>query len=478
MKSISKYIIIFLALLASWGVAPLSVEARALDKPISVLPQSDSQLKLSYAPLVKKSAPAVVNIYTRRLVRERVSPFMNDPMFRHFFGGSPLFGGMMQERVENSLGSGVIIDRSGLIVTNTHVIQNAKEIVVVLSDGREFEAREVLADERTDLAVLRIEGSVPSLPVLEIGDSDSLEVGDIVLAIGNPFGVGQTVTSGIVSAVARTSVGTRDYGFFIQTDAAINPGNSGGALIDMQGKLIGVNAAIYTRDGGSLGIGFAIPSNMLKPALAAAQAGLSKITTPWIGLHGQAVNADMAESLGMEKPLGVAITSIHAKSPAAAAGVKTGDVILDINGREVRDPQSLRFRLATLKIGDVIDLKVLRKGKINQIRFRAIAPPEDPPRQETQIEGNSPLSGLVVANISPALQDELNNIEVENGVVIVGLQRSRASSLGLRQGDVLSAINDQPIKSVNDVRKAVSQVSSTWKITIIRGKQTMTLMVR
>ena len=227
-----------------------------------LVPESYAELQLSYAPVVRDVAPAVVNIYTRRLVAQRRSSLFNDPFFDRFFGTTPF--GLGRERIESSLGAGVIIEAGGVIVTNYHVIKGSDEIIVVLADRREFEAEVVGTDEATDLAVLRIHAGQEPLPLVELGDSDWLEVGDLVLAIGNPFGVGQTVTSGIVSALARTSIGLSSLGSFIQTDAAINPGNSGGALVTLDAKLIGVNTAIYSRGGGSIGIGFAIPSNLVR----------------------------------------------------------------------------------------------------------------------------------------------------------------------------------------------------------------------
>ncbi|MGH6821603.1 MAG: trypsin-like peptidase domain-containing protein, partial [Methylocella sp.] len=236
------------------ALSPAAVPAK------TVVPDSAAVIKLSFAPVVKTAAPAVVNVYAKRVVAQRDTGLLADPFFRRFFGNDGSFGGK-RERVQNSLGSGVIVDPAGLIVTNNHVIAGGTNIRVVLADKREFAAKVLLTDERTDLAVLKIDASNEALPALPLGDSDSLEVGDLVLAIGNPFGVGQTVTNGIVSALARTQVGISDYQFFIQTDAAINPGNSGGALVNMAGELVGINTAIFSRSGGSIGIGFAIPVN-------------------------------------------------------------------------------------------------------------------------------------------------------------------------------------------------------------------------
>ena len=265
------------------------------------VPTSRELIHLSFAPVVKKVAPAVVNVFSRRVVRTAEGPaaLFNDPLFRRFFGNR-LPMGMPRERVENSLGSGVILDAAGFIVTNHHVIKDAQEVLVVLADRREFEAKIVLADEHADLAVLRIDAHGEKLPALQLGDSDALEVGDLVLAIGDPFGVGQTVTSGIVSGLART-IGANDFRSFIQTDAAINPGNSGGALVDLDGRLVGINAAIFSQSGGSIGIGFAIPASLVRGVLQAAVSG-RKITRPWLGATGQGVTAEIAQSLGLPRP--------------------------------------------------------------------------------------------------------------------------------------------------------------------------------
>jgi serine protease Do len=338
-------VILFALSAALWAVMP----ARAGEQ----VPRSTRDLQMTFSPLVKKTAPAVVNIYAKRLVRERmalISPFMNDPFFNQFFGRQLAPGGT-RERVENSLGSGVIVDPAGFIATNSHVIGQATEIIVVMADGREYTAEKVLSDDQTDLAILRIDAKGAKLPHLPLADSDLLEVGDIVLAIGNPFGLGQTVTSGIVSGLSRTGVGPSEYGFFIQTDAAINPGNSGGALVDVDGALIGINSMIFSRTGASHGIGFAIPANMVRTVVDTARAGGKTVVRPWTGFTGQTVTSDMLETLGLNRAYGVLVNKVRAGGPAERAGLKVGDVITAINGIEVRDPQSLHFRLAVAGLG-------------------------------------------------------------------------------------------------------------------------------
>ncbi|MBT6826579.1 MAG: trypsin-like serine protease, partial [Rhodospirillales bacterium] len=303
------------------------------------VPETQEQITLSYAPLVKQTAPAVVNIYTKTVVQERArNKLFSDPFFKQFFGDSlGLQLGEPKAKVKNSLGSGVIIDPDGTIVTNNHVIEGADQIRIVLPDRREFDATVVGADERTDLAVLHIETNGTPLPFIAFQDSDGLEVGDLVLAIGNPFGVGQTVTSGIVSALARTQVGVADVGSFIQTDAAINPGNSGGALVSMSGKLVGINTAIFSNSGGSLGIGFAVPSNMVRFVIEGLEHG-GRVVRPWMGAWGQAVTSDMAEPLGFDRPMGVLINGIWQGAAADRGDIQVGDVVLQVNGRDVNDP--------------------------------------------------------------------------------------------------------------------------------------------
>src|SRR6266436_5300530 len=330
--------------------------APAMGQEVRV-PSSAGEIRLSYAPVVKRVAPAVVNVYAARVVENRF-PMFDDPIFRRFFGG-----GSPREQVQRSLGSGVIVDPAGLVVTNFHVIENADQIKVSLADKREFEADIVLKDLHSDLAVLRLKDTRERFAAIDLGDSDALAVGDVVLAIGNPFGVGQTVTHGIVSAVARTQVGITDYQFFIQTDAAINPGNSGGALVDATGRLVGINTAIFSRSGGSQGIGFAIPANMVRVVVTSARGGGSAVKRPWLGARLQTVTSEIAESLGLKRPTGALVASLTAGSPAARAGLKTGDLITSIDGQEVEDPNAFDYRFATKSLGGSARVGIVRSGR-------------------------------------------------------------------------------------------------------------------
>jgi Do/DeqQ family serine protease len=439
------------------------------------LPTSPTELRLSYAPVVQRAAPAVVNVYAAKTVSVR-NPLFDDPIFRRFFGvpGGPGGG----EQMQRSLGSGVLIDASGLVVTNNHVIDGADQVKVSLADKREFEAEIVLKDSRSDLAVLRIKAQNERFPVLEFADSDALEVGDVVLAIGNPFAVGQTVTHGIVSAVARTQVGITDYQFFIQTDAAINPGNSGGALVDLGGRIVGINTAIFSRSGGSQGIGFAIPANMVKVVVASAKSGGSTVKRPWLGARLQAVTPEIAESLGLKRPAGALIATVTNASPAGRGGLKTSDLIVAIDGQPVEDPNAFEYRFATKAIGGSVRLGVVRAGKEIAVAVALEAIP-DTPRDELLIASPSPFQGAKVSNLSPALADDLRLDPSAQGVVIVDIASgSPAQSLGFQRGDLVVSVNNAKIAKTRDLEKAVGLQSRLWRITIIRGGQQMSVELR
>jgi Do/DeqQ family serine protease len=451
------------------------VQNSAIAAEAQAWPQNRAQMAMSFAPLVKRTAPAVVNIYTSKLVEQRVLPlFMNDPLFQEFFGVPP--AGMTRERMENSLGSGVILRQDGLVVTSAHVIQGADEIKVVLSDRQEFSAKILTVDRKTDLAVLRLQDIKTKLPALELADSDTAEVGDLVLAIGNPFGVGQTVTSGIVSALARSGVEINDLNYFIQTDAAINPGNSGGALVDMDGRLLGINAAIFSRSGGSLGIGFAVPATMVRAVLESVEQGHKRIIRPWLGVSGQDVTAELAAGLGLTRPSGVLVTKLAAASPLAGAGLRNGDVIQGLNDKDIPDQAALRFRLATLAVGGSAKLTISRNGQRQELEFPLIAPPEVPARQETILRGRHALAGLRVANLSPAVADELDMEDAATGVVVLG-GRIQAFGLNLSTGDRIVAINRVPIASVNDLQAALQQITRRWLLQIDRRGQMLTFVI-
>ncbi|HCI46579.1 MAG TPA: serine protease [Rhodospirillaceae bacterium] len=456
--------------------AQTHAQAQTLIEEPKAVPQTREQIQLSYAPLVREAAPAVVNIYTSKQVRRPVNPLFNDPFFRRFFGD---LRPQQQEEQQNSLGSGVIVRPEGLIVTNEHVIQGADEIRVVLSDRREFAAEVVVEDERTDLAVVRIIDQMSEpLPALEFADSDNAEVGDLVLAIGNPFGVGQTVTSGIVSALARTDVGVTDYSFFIQTDAAINPGNSGGALLGLDGKLLGINSAIFSRDGGSLGIGFAIPANMVRTVVLAAEQG-GDLRRPWIGASGQPVTPDLMRAIGIDRPAGVMLTRIHPGSPAARAGLEIGDVLLALNNRSVDDPKALRFRVATAVANKPTTIQFWRDGKPMNASITPVFPPFDPPPDTTLLGGQHPLSGISVSNLSPGLADQIGFAGDPEGVIIFEIAaRSPARRVGFRPGDVVLSLNGADIQSVKQLAALLREQFTVWDISVRRGDRVINAVFR
>ncbi len=459
-----------LVLITAFALSPATAQRAVPDTP--------EQVMLSFAPLVREASPAVVNVFTRKSVRIRgpASPLFNDPFFWRFFGNM-LGPAQPRERFENSLGSGVIVRPDGLIVTNFHVIEGADSITVVLSDLREFEATILREDERTDLVILKIDAGNEMLPHIALSDSDELEVGDLVLAIGNPFGVGKTVTSGIVSGLARTQVGISDFNFFIQTDAAINPGNSGGALLRMDGTLAGINTAIFSRSGGSQGIGFAIPSNMVRTVIEGAAAG-EALRRAWIGAAFETVTADIAEAIGLPRPEGVILSDIHPSGPAAKAGLQSGDIITAMNGQPVFDTEGLRFRVATGVVGQEASLLIRRPRDELEVALTLEHPPEDPPRDERVLEGRHPIAGATVANLSPAVAEEMGRNHFEEGVVISSIARgSPAHRLSFQVGDVIFAVNEIEIETVAHIRELTLNKRPQWNITVRRDGWLFSLTV-
>jgi Do/DeqQ family serine protease len=471
-KSLGK---LGIAVLAAWHL--LLTGAPAAEAQQRVVPESPVAIKQSFAPVVKRAAPAVVNVYVQHTVQQIVSPFGDDPFFGQLFGER---FGVPRERIQNSLGSGVLVDQSGLVVTNNHVIQGSgeAEITVALSDGREFPAKIVLKDEHTDLAVLRLDAKGAQFPVIQFADSDSLQVGDLVLAIGDPFGVGQTVTSGIVSALARTQVGISDYQFFIQTDAAINPGNSGGALVDMDGKLAGINTAIFSRSGGSHGIGFAIPSNMVRLVVQSALKG-GTVQRPWLGATLQPVTPDIADSLGLATPSGALVAKVATKGPAAKAGLVAGDVVVGVDDKEVQDPQAFEYRFLTKGIGGSAELTLLRKGQKLKAIIALLAPVEDPPRDARDLTGRHPLSGCKVANLSPAVAQELGiDDDTRQGVVVVDVKdQTPAARLGVKRGDIVVGLNNEKVSSVAQLAAALDLSGDRWRLSVERDGKLFNLAI-
>ncbi len=456
------------ALVAALAAA-LAASVQAAGAQERQVPNSLGQVQLSFAPVVQRVAPAVVNVYAARVV-ENNNPFLADPFFRQFFGAVP------REQVQRSLGSGVIIDAKGLVVTNYHVIEGASQVKVALADKREFDADIVLKDQRSDLAVLRIKDANERFPTLQFANSDELQVGDVVLAIGDPFGVGQTVTHGIVSALARTQVGISDYQFFIQTDAAINPGNSGGALVDLSGRLVGINSAIYSRSGGSQGIGFAIPANIVRVVVASAEGGSGAVKRAWLGAKLQEVTPEIAESLGLKRPSGALVASVVPGGPAARAGLKAGDLIATIDGVAVEDPNAFDYRFATKPLGGTAQLGLVRQGHEVVVPVALQALP-DTPREEIAIKNRSPFLGATVAYLSPALADELRLDPQSEGVVVTDVAAgSPAQSFGFQKGDVVVSVNNQKMGKPADLERVTAAGGRSWRITINRHGQQISVM--
>ncbi|MCB5411564.1 trypsin-like peptidase domain-containing protein [Pseudogemmobacter faecipullorum] len=441
------------------------------------LPEGQAEISLSFAPVVKQAAPAVVNIYVRQLVETRSSPFAGDPFFQEFFGAMGQDFGPARQRVENSLGSGVIVSPDGIVISNYHVTGTATDIRVVLSDRREYDAKVLLSDQQSDLAVLKIESETP-LPFLELGDSEALEVGDLVLAIGNPFGIGQTVSSGIVSGLARSALQVGDgSGYFVQTDAPINPGNSGGALVDMAGRLIGINSAIVTTSGGSNGIGFAIPANLVQAVIAQAREGSSHFARPWAGISGQLVDGGLADALGMDLPRGVLISGLHPQSPFAAAGLREGDVVLSLAGQPVNTPQEFLFRLSLLPAGKAVAFEWLQDGAVKSGEITPAAAPDSPERLSQVLGPREGLEGLGLARINPSLIAEYRLALNAAGVVVTATEGISGSS-GLRPGDIITGINGQAVELPRDVGLLLVAAGRRVQIDLIRDGQPLRLRFR
>ncbi|MDP1630324.1 MAG: Do family serine endopeptidase [Caulobacter sp.] len=467
----AKLLIPALALLAACSdpAARSQAQVAELAQPTKAPPATAEGLKTSFAPVVKRAAPAVVNVSSKRVVRQRVDPFWD-----MFTGGA---GG--RQRVSQSLGSGAIVRSDGVILTNNHNIEGADEILVQLADRREFPAKVLLADPRSDLAVLKIDVGAERLPVLAIDDQEAIEVGDLVLAIGNPFGVGQTVTNGIISAMSRSSVGITDYGFFIQTDAAINPGNSGGPLVDMDGDLIGINTAILSRSGTSSGVGFAIPAAMARQVLNAALGGSHAVVRPWLGARTQTVTADVAKSLGLAGPRGVLVTDVWDGGPAQRAGIRKGDVILALGGQPVNDEGAATYQFGSRRTGEQVSVLILREGKEKTLTARADPPPGGKARDERAIAGANPLQGASVASLSPAVADELGVDPFDSrGVVITRVAQGFAQQAGLKPGDLIRQINGGEIRSMTDLDTAIAAGGRVWRMTIQRDGKLITAVFR
>lgn len=465
----TRHVSKFLALAGLCVVALLVLAVSPLMAHAQRLPETRSEIDLTFAPLVKEVSPAVVNVYTQKTVKTGVTP-----MEMLLYGRAA-----PQSRVQNSLGSGVIVREDGVIVTNNHVVEDADSFRVVLSDRREYPAELVLNDERTDLAVLKIDTGGDTLPVLHFADTREAQVGDLVMAIGNPFGVGQTVTSGIISATARTDVGISDYSFFIQTDAAVNPGNSGGALVNMRGQLVGVNTAIFSRGGGSNGIGFAIPSEMVKRVVDAAM-NEGTFVRPWLGLAAQSVSFDMAKAQGLSRPIGVMVTEVYDGGPADKAGLRRGDLVTAIDGREVFDEKGLKFLAAIRNPGEKAQLNVLRGGRNQVIGVTVEPPPGATEADIVLLEGQDVFNGARVVELSPRLAEEngLDPFQKGSGIYVYSVARRSIARNYFRPGDVIRSVNGKKTTTVKDLEAVLRDSDRSWDIELDRNGRTIRGTVR
>lgn len=409
--------------------------------------------------------PSIVNISTTRTVKIAggMDPFLDDPFFRRFFGDPSGRQKQPKERKQGGLGSGVVVSPEGYIITNYHVVKDADEIKVTLSDKREFAGRIVGSDPKTEISIIKIEAT--DMPALAWGDSDKLEVGEMVLAVGNPFGLNQTVTMGIVSAVGRANVGIADYEDFIQTDAAINPGNSGGALVNVKGELVGINTAIYSTTGGYQGIGFAIPSNMVK-SIMDSLVGKGKVVRGWLGVSIQAITGELAKQFDLKEDKGVLVSDVVENGPAEKSGIKRGDVILEYDGKKTNEPYQLRNMVAGTVPGDEHTVTVLREGKTLNIRVTTGELPVDMQQADTS-EYQNVLKGIGVQDITPDIAKKMNLPSKVKGVIINDVDENSISSGVLSQGDVIQEINRKKVESVKDYKAIASKIGKDDSVLLL-----------
>jgi serine protease Do len=436
-------------------------------EPITIaqnaLPVSLGNFANGFSAVIKPALPAVVNIRTSKIVKpqaNQMSPMFSDPMFRQFFGDQFGQGGKPHAEREQALGSGVIITPDGTILTNNHVIDGATDIKVQLSDKREFLAKLVGADPKSDVAVLKIEGK--DLPTLPLGDSSQLNVGDLIFAIGDPFGVGETATMGIVSATGRSRLGIEDYENFIQTDAAINPGNSGGAMIDIHGNLVGINTAILSHggSGGNEGVGFAIPMSMAKPVMDQILAH-GKVIRGYLGVHIQDFSPELAKSFNFNQSGGVLIGDVSANTPAANAGLKKGDVIVKLNGQAESDSNDLRNTISQMSPGTQVKLDIWRDGKVQPFTVTLGELPKDKETAESSDDSSSgEIQGIDVQDLTPEISQQLNLPSGTHGVVVTSVDpASAAAAAGINRGDLIQEINHKPVTSASQYKQLMSGAS-------------------
>lgn len=451
---------------------PVSGNALTHKEQHKQIPHQREEITLSYGPVVKIVAPAVVNIYTLQHPKVKLpnSPFLRDPFFKQFF--ERLNPHYKQEQI--ALGSGVIVNKEGYILTNYHVIENAETIQVNLADKRDFLAKLITADKRSDLALLKID-SKENFPYLEVKPQEDLEVGDVVLAIGNPFGVGQTVTHGIISALARSQEGISDFRSFIQTDAAINPGNSGGALVTTDGRLVGINTAIYSKSGGSVGIGFAIPTTLAIPVIESLKTG-GEVIRPWLGIEAAPKPLKILQSLGFSRSQGVVVESVYPEGPAQKAGIQARDIITGFDGAKIEDEATLEYKIAISPVGKQTTIQVLRQGNVITLPLQLTKPSQGRDPRPFTILQPSPLNGATMRLLSPALALKMGLNPMKRGIVITEVaKKGTATDLGLLPGDILISINEQKIASKKDLMSLVQKNKQIVSMTFLRGTKLLKL---
>jgi serine protease Do len=481
-----KWLAAALALALGFGAAGYAV-ARAKESTtgtrvhasLKLADPNEAPSRTGFAPIVKEVLPNVVNISSSKVVRtpnQMPEGMQSDPFFQQFFGHS--FGNrpeIPQNRREQSLGSGVIVSPEGYVLTNNHVVDGATDVKVTLSDKRELKATIVGTDPKTDIAVLKLEGS--NFPAITLGDSSKVQVGDYALAIGDPFGVGQTVTMGIVSAKGRGNLGIEDYEDFIQTDAPINPGNSGGALINDRGELVGINTAILSHgSGGNEGIGFAVPVNLARNVMTQIL-DHGKVTRGYLGVVIQPITPAMAKDLGLNKLQGALVSDVSPKGPAQASGVQRGDVILAINGNAVTDSNELRNTISMTQPGQTVKLEISRNGSTRDLDVKLGELPLSKEEARNQPEGSSKeaLEGVSVENLDADTAAQLQLPESTKGVVVTGIDPSspKADS-GLQKGDVIQEVNHQPVRNVAEFEQAMHKANGDGALLLVnRGGTTL-----
>ena len=472
-------IVIGITLVSEFHLLPFGAAVNDPPKPKA---PAISQTEQTFVEISKSVTPAVVNISTTRVIKggeEAPGLPFDDPFFRRFFGDEAPRRGPPRDRRAQSLGSGVIVDPNGLIITNNHVVEKADEIKVVLGDKREFKGKLIGSDPKTDLAVIQIDAK--DLPTVSWGDSDKLQVGEYVLAIGNPFGLNQTVTMGIVSAVGRANVGIADYEDFIQTDAAINPGNSGGAMVNTHGELVGINTAIFTQSGGYMGIGFAVPSNMSKTIMESLVKG-GKVVRGWLGVSIQEVSPQLAKEFGLKDPKGALVSDVLPNSPAEKAGFKRGDVIVQYNGQTIENSTQLRNLVAKTGVGTKAKVVVVRDKKEKTLDQTIEEQPSDMARNENtekSEEGSSTaLTGIEVRNLTPEIARQLGLNRSDKGVVITRIEPgSVAEEMGLQRGDLIVEVNRKPIRNTDDYDDLLSKIKKDEAVLLLINRQGRTMFV-